>query len=316
MGRIAMDDNDENRLLSSNEEEEDQEEEALSLSDLPINIQPDSKQPEAEPGLPMIQLPEDDFDFGSATTEPEMCAADDVFFRGRILPLRHSISSDSGLTLLRADSRRTPQLSRSGSMDQYKISQKNTIIRSSSIRSQYSSSCSSSRSSSTKTNNTIPKPHKPKPPPNPFQHYSNRKPVPGNLNRASSCSRSYMGQGQMIKSNNNNNNMWSILRLGLVRTPTMEPLEIKFHGNNNRISTTQIQGKEKEKKFPYFGGCKCSSVETVVVPSSSSCKGTKEKTKRDMSRRHRTYEWLKELSVADDDHDDHEGEKGRGNLGS
>lgn len=83
-------------------EEEEEEEEALSLCDLPN-----------EKGeLRSIVKEEDEefdsgFEFGigssfragsdSCEPAPEMSTADELFFKGRILPLRHSVSLDAGL---------------------------------------------------------------------------------------------------------------------------------------------------------------------------------------------------------------------------
>ncbi|KAJ4815325.1 hypothetical protein LUZ62_027891 [Rhynchospora pubera] len=78
-------------LLSTNEEEE---EEALSLSDFPLKPNSPSNKLNLIPNSTT-----DDFEFRisfSATEtdfQAEMCAADDVFCNGTILPLRPSVSS-------------------------------------------------------------------------------------------------------------------------------------------------------------------------------------------------------------------------------
>ncbi|PPD84185.1 hypothetical protein GOBAR_DD18881 [Gossypium barbadense] len=84
---------------------EAEEDEALSLCDLPVNLTKEERtqtKNEEDGEEPQALKTDEDFNFGSLcgslSTELEMCAADEVFFQGQILPLRLSVSSDSGLT--------------------------------------------------------------------------------------------------------------------------------------------------------------------------------------------------------------------------
>nr|KYP71464.1 hypothetical protein KK1_010723 [Cajanus cajan] len=82
----------ENNAEQEEEEEEDQEEEeALSLCDLPIDQPPNQQHSHAN------EATQEDFDFRSWGAPFEMCVADEVFFKGQILPLRLSFSSEAGL---------------------------------------------------------------------------------------------------------------------------------------------------------------------------------------------------------------------------
>ncbi|RWV99837.1 hypothetical protein GW17_00037242 [Ensete ventricosum] len=81
-------------------EEVEEEEESLSLSDLPEVID-EAMDEECKTGEAT-----DDFEFQisvaggllSSSVETDMCAADEVFFQGQILPLQPSISPGSGFT--------------------------------------------------------------------------------------------------------------------------------------------------------------------------------------------------------------------------
>ncbi|RWW64970.1 hypothetical protein BHE74_00027750 [Ensete ventricosum] len=81
-------------------EEVEEEEESLSLSDLPEVID-EAMDEECKTGEAT-----DDFEFQisvaggllSSSVETDMCAADEVFFQGQILPLQPSISPGSGLS--------------------------------------------------------------------------------------------------------------------------------------------------------------------------------------------------------------------------
>ncbi|KAA8522623.1 hypothetical protein F0562_013016 [Nyssa sinensis] len=327
---------------NSIENEVEDEEEALSLCDLPINIEENlSRKEEAQ----AIQTPED-FEFGSwggsVLIESELCDADEVFFQGQILPLRHSISSESSVAGFRNDSQKPGHcLSRSDSMDHCHSGTFTSVSsRSSSIRSCRSSS---SGSSSTKTTVTTTKTkYKPRVQ-NPFHSH----PSPTPQIRVSSIQHGNIGH------RSNKSTIWSFFRVGLVRTPEIELQDLKVRGNNNggkslgslnsstTSSVTNINNsttndcnddkngsKRKKKKTQrffdkngaLFGGCKCSvnAVETVLSPiviiKSNSIdnvneaiekeekKGTLKKAKqrngKQVMSRHRTFEWLKELSFA------------------
>ncbi|KAL6577600.1 hypothetical protein OROMI_009928 [Orobanche minor] len=83
--------------------EERSEEDALSLCDLPHIHQPEEEnQQDNITPLTATEYQEEDFDFCplSRKEQHEMCAADKVFYRGQILPLRDcsATSSDSSAT--------------------------------------------------------------------------------------------------------------------------------------------------------------------------------------------------------------------------
>ncbi|XP_052195201.1 uncharacterized protein LOC127803181 [Diospyros lotus] len=309
------------------ENEVDDEEEALSLCDLPIKGEDQSRN-EAQ-----SSKTGDDFDFGSwsasVLTEPEMCAADEVFFQGQILPFRHSISSESGLAVLRMDSRSPSRsVSRSESMDHcYSGGFASVSSRSSSIRSHHSSSSGSSTTTAIATKKQRVR--------NQFQ-YSHPSPTP-----QIRVSASRYGN---VSLRSRKSNLWSYFQVGLVRTPgNIQLQDIKLpRGNNNRSSNNKNFGsrnsssssngfsgpkKEKQNLFdrngPIFGGCKCSvnAVDTVpssviIVKSNSAHnngnearsgeeeeeeeerKKTKQQKVKQAVSRHRTFEWLKELSLA------------------
>ena len=117
-------------------EEEEEEIEALSLCDLPVNLIGHEDQSKAKPDSQINETQEEDFDFrlwsGPFSTEPEMCAADEVFFQGQILPLHLS-------------------LKRCESLDHVSVREfrSNSSRSSSSIRSQNSSSSSCSTATTT-----------------------------------------------------------------------------------------------------------------------------------------------------------------------
>ncbi|KAK9265455.1 hypothetical protein L1049_010789 [Liquidambar formosana] len=352
MARSCVDE----RWGNPNAEEQEEEEEALSLCDLPVNLISEEKQSRNEEAKSCKT--EEDFDFGSwggslLTAESEMCAADEVFFQGQILPLRLSVSSDSGLYPgSRHDSRNASRCnSRSESMDHRCSSGFSGISsRSSSIRSHHSSS-----SSSTATPTTTK--YKPR-----VRNQFHTHPSPKPQIRVSGLRHGH------VSSCNRKSTMWEFFRLGLVRTPEIELQDLRLRtsnatsnknfGSRNSNSSSNSSGsfrhrknirgsndaeksnydantkKNKKQRFftkenTFLSSCKCSAgaVETVssrfVIMKSVACSGTgggndesethaiKEKLqqmkmqkrqqqgKQAMSR-HRTFEWLKELSLEGD----------------
>ncbi|KAE8655172.1 putative Late embryoproteinsis abundant protein group 8 protein [Hibiscus syriacus] len=261
-----------------------------------------------------------------------MCAADEVFFQGQILPLRLSVSSASGLTGCREDS-----LSRSESMDHGSLSRFTSVSsssRSSSFNSISNDSSSYYKSKPVKTRNNFnihpsPKPH----------IRSSRAHRPVNVGRR-----------------NPKSSMWDFFRLGLVRAPELELTDLKTRSSNNnngnkisvsrnnscnsyssndssstKKSTTKIVNKSGEvvknpqnfnkgflgKRIGSLSGCKCSvnAVETVplnditVIKRSNKIdamedekkllqelKMKKKRKEKQVFLRNRTFEWLTELS--------------------
>ncbi|XWS41810.1 hypothetical protein CRYUN_Cryun17cG0114900 [Craigia yunnanensis] len=361
----------ESTAINFDEEEkwEAEEEEALSLCDLPVNLIKEENQVQPrneETGESQAIKTEEDFNFvscgGSLSTEPEMCAADEVFFKGQILPLRLSVSSDSGLTGCPQDSQKTSHyLSRSESMDHGSLSRFTSVSsnsRSSSTRSSHYSTSSSNSIIVTARN---------------FNSITNSKPIKIRNNFSTHPSpkpqiRLSKTWPVNVSNRNQKSSMWDFFQFGLVRAPELELQDLKVRSNNNNAnrnsvsrnsscnssnsssstknstskivnnSGTEVTKNQQdlnkgflEKRIGLFGGCKCSvnAVETVplnnIVVIKSNKISEKEKAmlhaameekkkllqelkiKKKMKEkqegkqalsRHRTYEWLKELSHA------------------
>ncbi|KAE8672582.1 putative Late embryoproteinsis abundant protein group 8 protein [Hibiscus syriacus] len=314
---------------------EAEQDEASSSWDLPVKlIQEDIQihQKNEEDGEESKATKTDeDFNFGSLrgslSTEPEMCAADEVFFQGQILPLRLSVSSASGLTWCHEDS-----LSRSESMDHGSLSRFTSS--SSSFNSIPNGSSSYYKSKPVKTRNNF-----------------NTHPTPKPHIRSSKAHRPVNISRQNPKSS-----MWDFFRLGLVRAPELELVDLKARSNNNnngnknsvsrnnswnsyssndssstKNSTTKIVNKSSEvvknpqdfykgfmgKRIGSLSGCKCSvnAAETVPlngIAVSKHCNKIdsmenekkllqelkiKKKRKEKLAFScNRTFEWLTELS--------------------
>ncbi|GMH14823.1 hypothetical protein Nepgr_016664 [Nepenthes gracilis] len=317
------------------ESEERVDEEAISLRDLPISIIDEDNQPTSEKSE--ATEAEEDFDFRSLggwinDQDSKMCAADDVFFRGQILPFRYSFSSDTGLISSGSDSRNPSwSISRSGSA---------TSSRSSSTGSHYSVTSSSSSSSSKAA-------QKPKirshfhsyPSPKPQIQASAAHPV-----ASSSPSKKYYSFP------------WELVRFGLLRTPEIELQDLKvrrasysndstvtpssktssrtndlnrssniwenFKTHRNTIVTSNSNlNVQREKKYGkkggIFNGCKCSvwvaePVPTrVIVVNRADCGSNSATTGTDSEKpqrqpqgkqavsRHRSFEWPNDISNGD-----------------
>ncbi|KAG4933405.1 hypothetical protein JHK87_047407 [Glycine soja] len=202
------------------EEEEEEEDEALSLCDLPINLEdPPGNQEHSRPN----ETSQEEFNFrlwrAPFNKEPEMCAADEVFFKGQILPLRVSFSSEAGLlaTVSQSQQHYGKQFVRSESLDRnssdYRSSSNSS--RSSSLRSQNSSTSTST--SSTTTNTTIPKSkHK-------IRNQFHTHPSPKPQLRASAPTHN---QGRKSTS------AWGIFRLGVVPAPEIGLQDLKVRNRN------------------------------------------------------------------------------------
>lgn len=291
-------------------EEDDEEEEALSLCDLPIAGRDNCKSNETSSSS-RNAFEAQDFEFGSWAEEDPiaMCAADDVFFKGQILPLRPSVSSETGnlLSGVRPDSQKTSRSgSRSDSME--RSLGNSSLVFSSSTGSNRSSSRSHSLSSSSSTYNN-------------FHSHPTPKPQMNTHPRRNASKTSRKSSG------------WGLFRLGLVKTPEIELQDLKFRNRSNickseslispgRRSTGSDGGKKPplEKMPPkqehglqrFFGGglsCKCSADDTIsskiVILKSRKRAGDEQEEeeeesfgKQAMSHR-RTFEWLRALSIAE-----------------
>ncbi|KAK4799798.1 hypothetical protein SAY86_025163 [Trapa natans] len=321
-----------NHRREDQEEEEEEEEEALSLSDLPINMakteetallrrEPDHEEGGSGNHCKENEKEEPEFDFGwwgnnsrtFRSPEPEMCAADQLFFKGQILPLRLSVSSDNGLVCR--------STSRSESLDRGSVS-RFIGSRSSSIRSYHSLSSSSTNSSSTATAraddhrklmyrghaNTLPHPS---PKPKPLSTSS------GGQYRQSSLRSTTTSQNKF--------SLWDFFRTGLVRGPDvhidLRDLRVRNSATSRasdvKIGTGSIKSPGPISRFSrninvignLLGGasCKC-SVETVILNAPATARKsnaeerlrkrskTKAKERMKVTSRQRTSQWLKELS--------------------
>lgn len=333
-------------------EREEEDEEALSFSDLPTNEE-NQLVSRKESSVPIIHDSQEEFNFcpslasDSLSKESEMCVADEVFFQGQILPLRHSVSSESGLiTKSQNDSRTMSRcVSRSESMDRcYSVGFTSLSSRSSSINSHHSSSSGTTSSTTTGTGSICIN-HKPRP--KIRNHFQFSHPSPKPQIRSSSG----LKNGMNGNSSNRKSTLWSIFRVGLVSTPEIAIQDLKSRNNSkntgfgSRSSTSstisngsacRIKAEEEDKikkkqKFfdkngvAFFSGCKCSSnavagpiplrvAENGMRRSASLNEAhAKEEEMKRLTRttkqhdqqqagkqalsRHRTFEWLKQLSL-------------------
>ncbi|KAL4368665.1 hypothetical protein GQ457_05G013660 [Hibiscus cannabinus] len=206
---------------------EAEEEEALSLCDLPVDLIKEENQLVLEKDGEPVQTSKtaEDFNFGSwggsLSIKTEMCAADEVFFKGQILPRRHSVSSDSGIMGFRQDSHNTSVcLSRSESMDHGSLSRFTSVSSSSTRSSHYSTSSNNSMAARMESTNPKPKAIKIR---NNFNTYPSPKPQ----------IRLPKTRTPNVSSRNQRSFMWDFFRLGLVRAPELELQDLKFRSNNN-----------------------------------------------------------------------------------
>ncbi|KAJ8486536.1 hypothetical protein OPV22_019021 [Ensete ventricosum] len=217
-------------------EEVEEEEESLSLSDLPEVID-EAMDEECKTGEAT-----DDFEFQisvaggllSSSVETDMCAADEVFFQGQILPLQPSISPGSGLF-----SNASRRGSRSESLDQY-----SSIIldlgfgggsRSNSGNSSSSSSCiSRSYSSSSRSSSTCELPRASVA--NNF--YAHPSPTP----QVRIVTKTSAGR----KSTSSAPPGWGILRLGVAKAPEMKLCDIRSRrSSSGRKSNAAAESAKK-----------------------------------------------------------------------
>ncbi|XP_042059601.1 uncharacterized protein LOC121804126 [Salvia splendens] len=281
------------------------EDEALSLSDLPLIHQWRKGIENNNSNFHCEKVGEDqEFDFCALSMESEMCAADEVFFKGQILPLRHSVSSEKALLQNYDPRRRSCSISRSDSMDHYYSSR--------------SSSISSGTSSSSTSSSATAKYNKPKLPPR-IQFHSHPSPSP-RLNFPSSRYAAVTHRNSV-----KNSSIWNVLRLGIVTPPpeiAFRDLKARSGNSGSRRSTSSNSSggdgsKKKLRPRILGGGCRCAAdaVETiaprvVIIKRSANDDGEvaaalhrddpkmakKQAAKKHISH-HRTFEWLKQLTV-------------------
>ncbi|CAJ1942955.1 unnamed protein product [Sphenostylis stenocarpa] len=208
-------------------QEEEEEEEALSLSDLPINLndRPTNQEQHSCANKPT----QEEFNFrswgGPFSKQPEMCVADEVFFKGQILPLRVSFSSEAGLLATLSQSQ--PHYGKQFINESLDFPS-NSSSRSSSLRSQNSStSTTSSTTTSTKTVSTVPLRTKPRIR-NQFHMHPSPKPQLRAPNPAQLSSLGNPGR--------KSTSAWRIFRLGVVPAPEIGLQDLKVRNRSNCVS--------------------------------------------------------------------------------
>ncbi|GER30238.1 hypothetical protein STAS_06166 [Striga asiatica] len=265
-------------ILNSSVERDDDEDETLSLSALPLIPKNDQKQEKFN--TQRENQIHDDFDFCSLSKESQkMRTADEIFFRGQILPLHHCP---------------TRPITRSESMD-----------RPISSRSSSSGSRQSSTSSGSSAGPKFPPPRNrfhSHPSPSPRSHF------PVTTNRRNSSAKASPA--------------WSIFRLGMLAAPPeisfqgLKPRARRIGSRNSTESCRSSAGSRSSlsrfrKNLSSIGGCKCSgdAIDTVrsrvmVITRSSSegeCVEVKNRAAKKRLSYHRTSEWLKQLSLEEDE---------------
>ncbi|KAI3768292.1 hypothetical protein L2E82_18846 [Cichorium intybus] len=282
-------------LFNSHENQcfEDEEEETLSLCDLPSNDQ------EIETNSKKEDNNQEDFEFrlcysGAACLSPEnMCNAEEVFFQGQILPLRHSVSSGTDEI--------TRQINRSASMS---VVSSRTINRNGykykpSIRNQFHSHPSPSPRIRTQSFRTL--------------SHSNPKTSSlwsflqvGLLKPQEIGLSDLKNRSKRFGSHNSNS------------SSTSSSMNSTIDQNQNQNQTQIHRKNTKKKQRLFFSGCKCTadSIESTIKETNPKKKTTKEENmlqfqnsqvskeskmigeRKQTASRHRTFEWLKQLSIA------------------
>ncbi|KZV35475.1 hypothetical protein F511_30465 [Dorcoceras hygrometricum] len=300
------------------DEGEEEEEEALSFCDLPLdhlsrNGRGGGVEEEDEERIPLrANESQEDFHFCYSSNDSEMCDADEVFFQGQILPLRHSLSSDKGSFQYHRSISKSGSIGGSSSITLFSS-------RSSSISSSHRSYSSRSSAAATQSWCRIPNPqqnhshsHRNSPPSTYF-------PIPGIIRT-----------NNVIYSKKTSSSAWSILRLGILVTsqpeiafkdlktrscPILSTNRKNLRSRNSNIKNKVIIGDGlKRKPRGLLGGCNCSNdavdaVRSRVMSTKKSSVAEMEKqadaaVKRTGSAKkqwthYRTFEWLKQLSLED-----------------
>ncbi|KAL4366295.1 hypothetical protein GQ457_05G007590 [Hibiscus cannabinus] len=298
---------------------EDEDEEALSFCDLPVKENNQIQPRNEEAGESQAIKTQEDFNFGSwdnfLSTKPEMCAADEVFFKGRILPFRVSVSSDSGPTGCHSqdNQKKSRCLSRSESTDHSSLSRFLSVTsssRSSSTGSNHYWTYSSSNSSEVTARN--------------FNSITNSKSEPNESRNNLDTHPSPKPQIKLsktrpvnISSRNQTSTMWDFFRLGLVRAPPQLELDyVKIRSNNNssnrnpvsrnsscsssKTNSSNINQLDSIKgllRKGLFGGCKYSVnvVETVPLNKIVVMMMKKKKSEKEKGMPHAAMEEKRKL---------------------
>ncbi|MFS7983205.1 hypothetical protein Hanom_Chr11g00971821 [Helianthus anomalus] len=252
---------------------EDEQEETLSLSDLPINnhqIYTSSNTQDND---------QEDFEFGSGhanatfRSSDNMCTADEVFFQGQILPLRHSIGSMSVVN--------DPKTKIRNQFHSHPSPSPQIRTRTRSFRT-FSRSKSKTTSMWSFLQVGLVKPREIG-----LADLKNRSKRSGSYN-SNSSSNSNNKSNSSSTSNSNNNSSGMNMNSG------------KDKNQKQRRKNTK---NKKKKRRVFLGGCDCAadSIERTIKerpPKESTMVGNGNGNGRQTASRHRTFEWLKQLSIA------------------
>ncbi|KAG7535686.1 hypothetical protein ISN45_Aa08g030870 [Arabidopsis thaliana x Arabidopsis arenosa] len=287
MARTCTEDDEETLLISHRNQDDyedddvEEEEEALSLCDLPVNL------PNENGELRSIVKEEDEeFEFGigssfragsdSCEPAPEMSTADELFFKGLILPLRHSVSLDAGLN------EPTRLITRSESVEY-----RRTGIR-----------------SDRKIKNNFIDYSQPSPQPQIRRSSSMTARVNSIRNPKSSSIWDFLRLGLVRTPEIELRTTAGNARLSVSRNSSCSSTSTS--SNSKKTGSGESRSRNRRRSF-LFSDCKCSvSTETMMVPVKIKVeteekqrvmeKKTAKKEEKTAMARKRTFEWLKELS--------------------
>ncbi|KAF5780178.1 hypothetical protein HanXRQr2_Chr11g0469011 [Helianthus annuus] len=262
------------------EDEHEEQEETLSLSDLPTNnhqIYTSSNTQDND---------QEDFEFGSGhanatfRSPDNMCTADQVFFQGQILPLRHSIGSMSVVN--------DPKTKIRNQFHSHPSPSPQIRTRTRSFRT-LSRSTSKTTSILSFLQVGLVKPREIG-----LADLKNRSKRSGsyNSNSSSNSNSNSNSSNTNSSSNSNSNNNSSGMNMNSGKD--------KNHNQKQRRKNTK---NTKKKRRVFLGGCDCAadSIERTIkerAPKESTMVGNGNGNGRQTASRHRTFEWLKQLSIA------------------
>ncbi|CAA6657496.1 unnamed protein product [Spirodela intermedia] len=241
----------------------EEDEEALSLIDLPVVDCGEDRTGGCggDDAAELTKAPEaDDFEFRTFSGELDaaeacMCAADEVFFQGQILPLRPSVSSDGGVfTASRCGSRSESMERLSSAAGSLGFESSRSLSGRSSRSLSGRSSSSISRSQSTRSSHSSSSPNE----------VTTRLPVAGNFCALPSpkphvYSRRKSATGPARKSSSAAGAGWGLLRLGLLRTPEINLDDLRLRKASAGRTMAELwkagdhDGPTLEKKPPKQG---------------------------------------------------------------
>ncbi|KAM0062829.1 hypothetical protein Hdeb2414_s0003g00084161 [Helianthus debilis subsp. tardiflorus] len=268
------------------EDEQEEQEETLSLSDLPTNnhqIYTSSNTQDND---------QEDFEFGSGHANatfrsPEnMCTADEIFFQGQILPLRHSIGSMSVVN--------DPKTTIRNQFHSHPSPSPQIRTRTRSFRT-FSRSKSKTTSILSFLQVGLVKPREIG-----LADLKNRSKRSGSYNSNNS---SNSNSNSSSNSNSNNNSNSSNNSNSNNNSDGMNMNSGKDKNQKQRRKNTKNTKNKKKKRRVFLGGCDCAadSIEHTIkdrVSKESKMVGNGNGNGRQTASRHRTFEWLKQLSIA------------------